>query len=284
MTEIEREAKGYHILACSRVRGLGSAYSHHPDRCLWDICGKPSIQWVLEAVKGAKYIDKIAVLSESKKILETVESIGGVTAIERPLHTSHDVPRDYTKGTFKRNKPRSVRSEEPKVYGRAVDYGEYYLKETEGYEKDIIFEFGCNAPLITSEMLNRMIEKFFMDKGASYISALYRIESGALQTTNPMTGRPLLMFSQAGLPKQLAPPVWAPAPCSVEGLASQRIDGLCHNYIEITAEEGFDMHNEEDLFLARCYMKRRLLTENKEVEWNIEPKSKIEEQKEEKGE
>ncbi len=279
MTELEKEIGQYHILAFSRVRGLGSVYSHHPDRCLWDICGKPCIEWVLEVVKGAKYIDKIAVASESKKILETVESIGGVVAIERQLYTSHDVPRDYTKGIFKRNKPRSLLSSEPAVYGSAVNYLWYYLKETEGYEHDLFFEFGCNMPMITSELINRMIEKFFLDEGAAYVSAFFPIGTNVF-TFNPVTGRPIALLVETGLPKQCAPPILGTAPCSFTGRASKRLDGLNRNYVDISPEEGFDMHNEEDLFLARCYMKRRLLREGKKVEWEMDQDYKHKKEKE----
>ncbi|GAH31920.1 unnamed protein product [marine sediment metagenome] len=51
MTKLEREIKKYpHILALTPVRGEGSVYAEHKNRCLWKISGKPMIQWVMEAV------------------------------------------------------------------------------------------------------------------------------------------------------------------------------------------------------------------------------------------
>lgn len=280
MTELESEIKSYHILGAMRVRGSGSPYGHHQDRCLWNICGKPCIGWVLDAAKRSKYIDKIAVWTESEGIKEAVKGLGGVTVIDRMLYTSYKTPRDFTQGLFKRSKPRSFLSEEALIYRDATTYAQYVLKRTEGYQTELRFNLAANAPMITSEIIDRMIEAFFQDEEAAMMTALYPVFP-YIQVINPRTKRPACLLVDPG-ERQMAIPTYMSAPYSFVGLASKLrttpMEGQT-GYIVVTEEEGLDMHNEEGLFLANCYMKRRLLRERKGVKWEIGKDGKQEKQK-----
>ena len=271
MTELKREIKGYHILGWTQVRGEGSLYGDHPNRCLWPICGKPMIQWSMEAAKNSKYLDKIAVTTESEEIKEIVKGLGGITVIDRPLWTSYNMPRDYTKGEFKRNKPRSLLSKEAPIYNGTYEYLAYCLKKTENYEAEIHIHIAAIAPMITGEIIDRLIEKFFQDEEAGIAFTLYPIPPGVL-IINPVTGRPLPLITQLGRNKQKRIPLYQQAGLSLMGSPSRLNDIPIFgstNFIEILFEEGLDVHNKEDLFLANCYMKRRLLKEKKEVRWEI---------------
>ncbi len=269
MTELEAEIKSYHIIGSMRVRGSGSVYGQHQDRCLWDICGKPCIEWVLDAAKGSKYIDKIMVITESEGIKKVVKDLGGVTVIDRPLWTSFKTPRDFTQGRFKRNKPRSFLQEAP-IYTDATLYAQYILERTEGYVTELRFNLGGNTPMITSEIIDRMIEKFFQDKGAAQISAFYPVLP-YINIINLNTSRPVTLAVDTA-ERQLAIPMYLSAGYSFVGLASKvnipPMEGQ-QGYIVITEEEGLDMHDESGLFKARCFMKQRLLREGKKVEWEI---------------
>lgn len=271
MTKLEQEIKKYHILGWNYVRGEGSLYGHHPNRCLWDVCGKPSIQWVMEAVKNSKYLDKIAVTTESEEIKKVLRKIGGITIVDRPLWTSYNMPRDYTKGTFKRNKPRSLLSREAPIYNGIYEYLTYYLKETEGYEPELQILIPASWPMLTSEIIDRVIEKFFQDEEAGQVITLSPI-APLVYFVDSVTEKPISLINQAGTNKQVCFPLYGTAPGTLTGLPSKLHDWPLTgktNYIEVSPEEGLDMHNEEDLFLARCYMKRRLLKEGKEVKWKI---------------
>ncbi len=281
MTELEAEIKSYHIIGSLRVRGSGSVYSEHQDRCLWDICGKPCVEWVLDAAKGSKYIDKIVVITESTGIKKVVEDLGGVTVIERQLYTSFKTPRDFTQGLFKRNKSRSFLSEEALIYRDATIYAQYVLERTEGYVTELRFNLGGNTPMITSEIIDRMIETFFQDKGLSSVNAFYPILP-YINMINSKTNRPVALALDPA-ERQMAIPMYLSAGYNFVGLASKvnfpPMEGQ-QGYIVITEEEGLDMHDEKGLFLARCYMARRLYTEGKEVKWSIAQESHEEKKKE----
>lgn len=271
MKPLEREIKKYHILGWTQVRGKGSLYDEHPNRCLWDICGKPSIQWVMEAAKNSKYLDKIAVTTESEEIKKVLREIGGITIVDRPLWTSYNMPRDYTEGTFKRNKPRSLLSREALIYNGTYEYIVYYLEQTEEYIPDLRINITANSPMITAEIIDKVIEKFFQDEELGRVITLYPILP-YIHILNPVTGSPFPVVYDEGLNKQLYPQVYRAGPLDLTGLPSKLHDvPLTGNIgsIEILPEEGLDLHNEEDLFLARCCMKRRLLKEGKEVKWEI---------------
>lgn len=266
MTELEKEIKNSRILACMPVRGAGSTHGEHPRRCLWDICGKPCIQWALEPLIQCKYIDKIVVCTEDRQIKNVVEKLG-VMVIDRPLFQSYNFPRDYTKGWFKRFAPRVIYQQAPLVYTETRDYVLYWLEEQEKYIPDLLFHAGANRPLGRVEVVNRVIETFFEDEEATTVRTFYR---GAMYAwmINPTTNRLMPLFDLIPHDRQLYPKLYDIGPYILHGgpkRSSSAGDRIAAVYI--TKEEGLDVHNEEDLFLARCYMKRRLekLDKSKEV-------------------
>lgn len=270
MTSLEREIRTYNILASVIVRGKGSLYGDHPNRALWDICGKSSLQRAIEAVKGSKYIDKIAVITESEEIKKVLRKIEGITLIDRPLWTSLNMPRDYTQGTFERKKPRSLLSQETAIYIKEFDYVLYYLEQTEGFIPDIRVNFSTDSPLVTSQTFDRLIVKFFEDEFAGFAFCAYPIPPG-LAMINPKTGRPFRVFQKLSN-RQESPQLFCMTSPNLYGspsrLESVPLEGK-EAFIEISVEEGLDIHDQEDLFLARCYMSRRLIKEGKEVKWKI---------------
>jgi len=92
--KLKREIKKYNIIAITYVRGSGSLHSNRKRRCLWDLCGKPMLQWPIEAALDSEYVDKVVLSSEDSEIMKFGETISGVTVVPRPLHTVYEVPRD----------------------------------------------------------------------------------------------------------------------------------------------------------------------------------------------
>jgi len=251
------EIKKYNIVGFGGARKQGSLHAEHPNRCLWEICGKPCVQWVLEAGLASKYIDKVVFATESKEIREVVEGLG-VTVIDRPYYQALDLPRDYTKGPFARRKARSLLSVVSPTYISVGAYIDDYLEKVEGYVADIWVQLPANGPMITTEIIDRMIEKFFEDEEATLVECYYAI-SPNLFTLNPTTDRMFPVFHVGGMDKQAYPPLFRHSGGYVRGAASKvTMGGMTEAYIIIKPEEGLDMHNEEDLFLARAYMARRL--------------------------
>lgn len=258
------ETKKYNILAHIMVRGRGSHHGDHPNRALWEICGKSSIEWVLEALKGSKYINKVVVNTESKEIKEVVEGLG-VQVVQRPYHMSHSGRRDYAHGPYSRGgaRPRSLQSLTSAVLDARSMFGVRYLDEVDGWVTDILVEMQANGPLITTETIDRLIEKFFDNEEAASVHAYYPIPP-YMHQLNPITDGMFTVFQSAGN-RQNCIPCYGHVVVAVYGIPSKLTEkGVGGNYIIVKPEEGLDMHDEEDLFLARAYMARRLEKEREE--------------------
>ncbi len=270
MTELESEIRSYNILLSVKVRGSGSTRGTLQNRCLWDICGKPALEWILLAAKDSKYLNKIVVITESEQIKEMVKSLNGIALIDRPLWTSKQLPRDFTQGTFKRGRPRSILSEEALIYNHPETYSGYFLEQTEGYKTDIMINVNATAPLITSEIIDRMIETFFQNETLAIVIPLYPILP-YIRFINQKSNRPVQLIVE-WTERQEALQLYNSASFGLRGRASKAVNTPVEGqagYIVITEEEGLDMHDEEGLFKARCSMKKRLLKEGEKVEWSI---------------
>lgn len=260
MKNLEREIRTYNITSLTLVRGTGSQYGKGERRCLWEICGKSSLQWVLETVKASKYVNKVVLSTEDKKIMEVGEKIGGVTIIPRPIHTVFNMPRDYHVGVFQRQRPRSLFSGVPDIYTNYRFYCHWYLQKYESFVADIEVGATADEPLGTTESLDRLIEAFFSDDGANMARTMCPIMP-YIYTINPVTKRPFPLIVDYGLDRQCYPPLYRSGPFTVYGNPGEKEmyeDRSKLAYVVVSPEEGLDIHNEEDLFLANCYMERRL--------------------------
>lgn len=77
---------GKTILAIIPARG-GS--KRIPGKNLKPMCGKPMIDWTIEAAKGSKYLDKIVVSTEDPAIVAAVSN-RGVDIVDRPQDLAGD--------------------------------------------------------------------------------------------------------------------------------------------------------------------------------------------------
>lgn len=257
MTELEKEIKSYNIISLTGVRATGSQYGQHPYRCLWDLCGKPLIQWMLEAIQGSKYIDKVVVATEDRKIADVVEKLGA-TVVIKPFWMSLDISHRYALNKFAEKKPRSLRAKDSGIHTSAGWYILSYLEELESYDPDIFLITSANEPLGTTETADKLIEAFFKDKEANEAICLHPMD-GYLHTINPKTNRPVAILGEFGIDHQLTIPIYRPGPFRVCGSpAIITSGGLKKAYIIVPEEEGADIHTREDLFKAECYMRRRL--------------------------
>lgn len=258
MTNLEREIKKYNIVSFTLARGSGSVHGSHDQRCLWDLCGKPMVQWSLETAKASKYINKVVLSCENPRVLDIARKIGGITVIPRVLTTVFNEPRDYRSGVFQRQRPRSLFSGEPSVYTDYSHYCFWYLQEHESYIADIQVGVNANEPLGRTESLDKLIEGFFLDEEADHGLCFYPVMP-YLYTINPVTKRPFPVFFSAGVDRQNYPPLYRSGPFSLAGNPLKVMQG--HSklaYIIVSPDEGLDVHNKQDLELANFYMEKRL--------------------------
>lgn len=258
MSNLTREIQKCRILAIMQSRAEGGEHDEQGCRGLWDLCGKPVLQWILEVVSACKYVDRLVVITTDRAVKKAVESYG-VLAIDQPLYTSLDFPRDRVSGAFGMSNPRSSRSQIPEVYLGSFAYAHYWMKEKEGFSPDLILKVSDSFPMITTDIVNRVVEAFFKDKEATE-SGTFRLVHHSLSLKNPETGRmfPLLAPSFV-MPRQRYLKTWTVGPLHLSGQPGYQETGETRIApVFITKEEGFDIHDKEDLFLAQCYMERRL--------------------------
>lgn len=259
ISAFKREIKKYCILALITVRGTGGGVER---RALWDVCGKPMIQWVLEAIKNSEYVDRVVVLTEDKEIGGLSESLGALF-IARPLETTLDFPRDYTQGKFKRIKPRSLThqgypSGDP--FEDAQDYAYDYLSEMKGYVPDLVLLADPDYPMVTTKTVDRVIEAFFKDEEATDSGAYY-LTDPKYYIFNPTINRLFPLFHDCiqSLDRQDYPPIYRKGSLTLRGLPLKSTSlGRRYAWVVTSPEEGLNVHDKEGLFLAECYMKRRI--------------------------
>lgn len=271
MISLDREIRKYNIAAIMFVRGKGSRFGGHERRCLWPLCGKPMMQWPLEAALASKYVNKVVLTSEDPKILKFGESIKGVTVIPRSLDTTLQMPRDWNAGVFQRQQPRSlfsgdIFSDPPHGLSSGLGYADaqyyvfWYLQEQESFVTHIEVAILANNPTGTTESLDKLIEAFFLDEEANKACTVYSIMP-YIYFINPVTKELFPLWCDHGLDRQCYPlQLYRTGPFQVFGkplratfMARDKIA-----YTIIPEEQGIDVHNKKDLEKAEFYLTKRL--------------------------
>lgn len=270
---LAKEIKIYNITAIMYVRGKGSRFGEHEQRCLWPLCGEPMMQWPLKTALASKYINKVILTSEDLEILRIGEKIDGVTIIPRSLDTVLQIPRDWNVGVFQRQRPRSLFSMDTfgdpggisMGYRNIRYYIFWYLQEQESYITDIEILIPANEPLGTTESLDKLIEAFFLDEEANRAYAIYSVMPN-LHFINPVTNELFPLFNLEGLDRQSYPlTLYRAGPFYVYGKPLKATFSACDKiaYTIVSEEEGMDVHDKKDLKKAEFYLTERLKKENK---------------------
>jgi len=141
------------ILAIIPARGGSKSI---PKKNIVPLAGKPLIAWTIQAALKSKYIDKVAVSSDSDEIL----SIGkqyGAQPVKRPAHLATDKAPP-----------------EPIVYHTLN-----HLKK-EKYIPEILIYLQPTSPLRTSKDIDEAFNKFFKSKATAAIS-VYELDKKYLK-------------------------------------------------------------------------------------------------------
>ena len=129
--------------AKSRVQGVPSitalvpmkGHSERvPGKNLRPMCGKPLFYWILNSLSHSKYIDRIAINTDSQEIARNAKAYFDVTIIERPIHLLGD-------------------------FFVANDLIEYDLSRLP--EVEYFLQTHSTNPLLKTETVDRAIETFF---------------------------------------------------------------------------------------------------------------------------
>jgi CMP-N,N'-diacetyllegionaminic acid synthase len=123
----------YKTLAIIPARGGSKSI---PKKNIKLLLGKPLLAWTIEEAKKSKYIDRVVVSTDDKKIADIARQYGAETPFMRPAEISQDLSTDI------------------EFILHAADF----FKEHENYEPDIIAHLRPTSPLKTALHIDEGIE------------------------------------------------------------------------------------------------------------------------------
>lgn len=117
-----------------------------PGKSLVDICGKPLIQWVVEAVKRSERLDDLLVATDDERIADVVKALGEKAVMTRPDHPS---------GTDR------------------------IAEAISGFNADIAINIQGDEPLIDHHLIDRLAELMISDERWDMATAASPIDNEA---------------------------------------------------------------------------------------------------------
>ena len=118
-----------------------------PGKNIKIMAGKPLIAWTIEPALKSRYLDKVIVSTDNKKIAETSKRYGA-EVVDRPREFATDKASSAS----------------------AVIHLIKYLKENQNYKPDIIVLLQPTSPLRTVDDIDKSIEMFLNNKCKAVIS------------------------------------------------------------------------------------------------------------------
>ena len=219
-------AKGY-------SRGL-------PNKNLQPFCGKPLVQWTIEASIESRYITRTVVSSDSKKILGLSRELGA-EAIERPGKLASDTASSES------------------VVEHVLDH----LRKTEGYRPETLILLQPTSPLRTSQDISAAMELYLGDECSAVISG-YDLQRNPLKDflINDQGSLTAIMNdTNPFLPRQLLPRAFRPngAIYIVDANLFMQTQTLLTNNTKpffMEKERSIDIDSIDDLKTAESHLKQ----------------------------
>ena len=135
---------GLKILALIPARGGSKGIKN---KNIIDLCGKPLIQYTIDAAKGSKYIDDVVVSTDSEAIADVARKCGAEIPFLRPVELATDTSKSID------------------VVVHAVDF----LKK-QGREYDCVLFLQPTQPLRTVEDIDLAVDTFYSNGRKSLVS------------------------------------------------------------------------------------------------------------------
>lgn len=173
--------KGKKIIAVIPARGGSKGI---PDKNIKMLAGKPLIAWTIQEAKKSKYIDRLILSSESKKIIDIALSFGCEVPFVRPLELAGD----------------NVLGVEPLIHAVKT--------LPEKYDYAVLLQ--CTSPLRTAEDIDKVVS-FCIGKGSNSCISVCKTNSSPykMQTiTEEGRLRPFIDSDKAFYPRQHLPKVY----------------------------------------------------------------------------
>ena len=220
------------VVALIKARGSGSTLAGKNMRLL---LGKPVIEYALETLLRASFLDKVYVWSEDELIKASARRLGAV-GLHRPLSMVHYNSGFHTDQAFNFNSLNQI-------------------KEDLGSPIKVMVNFNCNLPLFRTKSLEQMFKRLMDDSKARWITALAPVKPG-LCLTNGQYG--LLPFmNDENIHRQDYPNIYRKLGVSMMKCGLQYATLRKQIYLQVDREEGIDLHSIEDSVILEYYLKKR---------------------------
>lgn len=136
------------VLAIIPARGGSKSI---PRKNIRELCGKPLIAWSIEEAKKSKYVTRVICSTDDPEIAEVAAQYGAEVPFLRPAEISGDLATDVEFLTHTLN----------------------FLKESEGYEPDVLLRLAPTSPLRTAEDIDVGIETLMKNPEADAVRAIH---------------------------------------------------------------------------------------------------------------
>jgi CMP-N,N'-diacetyllegionaminic acid synthase len=229
------------ILAIIPARGASKGI---PRKNLIPLCGKPLIQYTIDAAKGSKYINRIVLSSDDDEIIEYCKQQEIEVPFKRPKALSQD--------------------DTPMIY--VVKDLIETLKKNEEYMPDFIILLQPTSPLRTSKHIDGALESFINSGADSIVSVVevpHQFNPYSVMKLEDDFLKPFLPFDERDNLRQLKPRFYARNGAAIYAFTYQCLvykNSLYGNKIlpyYMGKEESIDIDDMIDVLLAECLLKRR---------------------------
>ncbi len=149
-----------------------------PGKNIVDLAGKPLIAYTIECAKRSRYINRIIVSTDDKKIARIAQDYGAEVPFMRPSEISQDDSTELD----------------------AFKHALVWLKENEGYEPDLIVKLFPTSPFRTTKSVDAAIKLLIDNPDADSVRSvrlcaehpykMWSIENSRLKSLIPLEQKP----------------------------------------------------------------------------------------------
>lgn len=259
--ERERMLKRIKANTITVVTGFRDHFCTHPGRHSWDICGHPLYYWSLKAILGSKYVQKLFLSTEVEEVLEMGTKMSDkfvpmgrtLKACKEPMSVIIDDLKTPSsrKGRVPVEFMDAVKKKEKELFGDEV-------------EPVRVAPMIC-YPLVTSESIDRLIEAYFSDPFVDKAQLVYKC-CHSLYMKDPTSEyfMDVAPFAHSFGRRQQGFQMYHSAGSFMPYFPKySQGRTVC---VEVPIDEGFEVGDEEELRIARIFMKARLEKKRAEKE------------------
>ena len=251
--KIQKRIKANRIVGLMRFR---DSFSSSKGKHSWDLCGYPLYYWKMKVALEIKYLEKIVIWTDIKEAQYLAKEMSDKFVV---ISTTLD---EFKEPIFKYLD--DLKTPESRVPRARILYD---LADDSHVTPEIIEQIGFKptlsvllcvcTPLETSKSIDKLIEKYFEDDEAEEAYLVYQIPPFIL---TPNLQHPQYLLDVSGFLGQGGrhnlPTMYSPSGTFIR---SYRWTSFTRKvFVEISEEDGKEIHTKNDLKFAEFYMKKRI--------------------------